>query len=231
MQAWVLSAMLLSSAPGAEPFTVDTGKLTPDVRWTCSADSVIEPVELEEERTLSRVFFRTLNKRSVRLDSERVVMARKAGDHEELLLDVGGKYQRILRTRAEIGWVSESPDGNFVAAVVVRQRPETRRFRPSASSLYLFDTESWEGEELIDLFGFSGLVWSPDSTRLAVGDYARLRFFDLETKRQSEVCVIDSQTTQDANEWFNKLEWVDKKRIEIDYQYPLGEFPFQVKLP
>ena len=231
MLAFILAGALLAAPkPGINKAAKANAFPAGDIRTFCNENSVLV-AEKTDIRAGGIVISLKENKhRSQTLKSKQVVLVQTNGAEDELLVEEGGKYRRIVSSRSKIQYLAESPDGKSLAVVVVHEL-NADFGRPPSSSLYIFNTTSWIGEQALKGFGFSAISWSADSAMLAVGDYSKLRVFGIPGYKQLEMCGIDSLVTPDGHERLNDLAWVDAKTIRFGYQNANGKQDFVVRLP
>jgi hypothetical protein len=200
-----------------------------DIRSFCNDGGTLA-VEKSEVKESGAVYsFKENVQRVQHLKSGRSVMVQQNGDLDELLVDEGGKYRRLVSSRAKVQYLIESPDGKKLAVVVVHEK-DPQYGMPPSSGLFIFDTTSWVGEQAVKFFGFSGVAWSGDSSLIAVGDYSKLRVLKADGYKQIEVCGVDSVVTPDGQERLNDIGWVDAKTIRFGYQNLNGKQDYVMRL-
>lgn len=231
MLAFILAGALLATPkPGINKAAKANSFPAGDVREFCKENGVLK-VEKSDIREGGIVFsFKENKQRSQMLKSKQVVLVQTNGAQDELLVEEGGKYRRIVSSHSKIQFLAESPDGKSLAVVVVHEL-ETDFGRPPSSALYIFNTTTWIGEQAIKSFGFSDISWSADSAMLAIGDYSKLRVFAVPGYKQIEMCGIDSMVTPDGHERLNDIGWIDAKTIGFGYQNANGKQDYVVRLP
>ena len=203
--AFVLALSLIASPKSGGAAPKAKSPFPPgDIRTFCNEGGAIEAKPAGAGKTFKVLQFPNRKQHIVRLVSGKVLLAQANGELNELLVEENGKYRRIVSGRGTISSFAESPDGKGVA-VVATLGEKTSGLRPAQASLYIFNTGDWAGENVLPAFGYSGMAWSPDGKRLAVGDYAHLKVFDAVTFKPVEHCGIDAMGTQDGNEWLSLL--------------------------
>ena len=223
--SFLLTAALIAAA--AKPHTAKPN----DMRVSCTGDAKIEAKDKAGKGAASHLLrFDQKGQRIVTLPSGHVLIAKADNDgQDELLLQESGRYRRLMKGTANIRYLSESPDEKWVAVVLVQG--EAGFYALPQGALYMLDTAKWEGHEVAKNFGFSAIAWSPDSSRLAYGDFSKLRIIDPVKGTPLESCVFDSQTTSDFDERLLSLGFLDAKTIRVTYENLSRSSDYVVKLP
>lgn len=223
-------SLILAAALVAAPQKAVPPKADPDLRTFCTQGGVITEKDSKVGTGNTTLSFSNKGNRMIRLSTGHVMMVRNENGDDQLLVEEDGKYRRLVAGHSLIQSLSESPDGSKVAVIIVHKKEASLTTVPSAG-LYLFDTKSWQGEQIVKLFGYTGIAWSPDSKTLAYGDYAKVRFFDVATGKVTDSCGVDSLTTEDGRERVESIGWLGSKALRLTYQNPRGKHEFVVTLP
>jgi WD40 repeat protein len=219
--------LLLAAALVAAP---QAAAQNADIRTFCSGDASITEKASKAGTGSNALSFSNAKTRVVRLDTGDVLMIRSENGDDQLVVEENGKFRRLVAGKTTIHSLYLSPDKRKVAVVVTVGERGTLTSAPNAA-LYLFDTETWLGEQVVKLFGFTGVSWSPDSKVLAYGDYSKARFLDVATGKVMETCGVDSAATPDGREKIQKLGWLGEKQFRMSYQSPSGNHDYLVTLP
>ncbi len=221
----LIFAALISASE--QPVAADDGAMIPgDTRTFCTGDSTISTSD-EPAAKSTGVGFSRATRRAITLKSGQRVLVQEVGGRDELVVEEDGRYRRVVDGKMKIHSLFESPDGKHLAVAVV-YKSSTEVFRSPSGGIYLFNTETWIGEQIVKMVGLSGLAWSPDNTVLAYGDNSKVRFFDLEKNKSVETCGVDSQTTPDTDERISQLRFEKNDRLTFTYQNPRGSANFVV---
>lgn len=228
MKRLALAAILWFAAAPALARAEDVD-LKGDLRAFCSQNATITKKEGGAGTGNRIVLYRNGKRRLVGLPSGLKLRAHERDGMDELLVEENGKFRRIVYGKSKIFHILPSPDGKKVAVIAVHQFQDSF-LNPPASALYLFDTKTWQGEEAVKMFGYSGMAWSPDSRVLAYGDGAKLKLLDTLDKRVVETCGVDSLSSADDNERIADIGWLGDDGVRFTYHNARGKLGYVVKL-